>query len=163
MILARLRLALDRMLQAVCAFLMLGLAAMVIAAVSLRAAGRSPLWYDEVAAVWLAWLTFVAASLVTLRRAHLGFDGLMRLMRRLSSPLSGAVFAAGEAASLAFYAAVAFYGWRVLGIIGDEALVSLPWLQHRMVQSVVPAAAAVMFLAQVCSMPDAWRRLRADL
>lgn len=151
-----LRGALDWLLQAVCALLMVGLSVMVLAAVALRAAGNSPLWYDEIAAIWLVWLTFAAASLVTLRRAHLGFDGLVRI----SPPAWRRVFFfVGETVSLVFYAAIAIYGWRVLDIIGDEALVSLPWLEYRTVQAIIPVAGVVMFLAQVCSAPEIWQRM----
>lgn len=152
-----LRLWLDRILQGVCVALMVGLAALVLAAVFMRAAGASPLWYDEVAAIWLVWLTFFGAALVTLRRAHLGFDGLVRAL-----PLAArrACFALAEFAALAFYLATAVYGWRVLDIIGGETLVSLPWLQYKVVQGVIPVAAALMFAGQLLGCREAWERLR---
>ena len=155
---ATLRRWMDVFLQAVCAFLMIGLAVMVLVAVAMRTAGRSPLWYDEVAASWLVWLTFFGASLVTLRRAHLGFDGLVRVM---PASFRYAVFVASEAASLVFYAVVAVYGWSVLEIIAGETLVSLPWLGYEVVHAVVPATAAVMFVSQFLSAPEAWRGLAA--
>lgn len=153
---AALRRWFDVFLQAVCACLMVGLAVMVLTAVALRTAGRSPLWYDEVAAIWLVWLTFFGASLVTLRRAHLGFEGLLPV---LSPTLRSMAFAFSEAMCLLFYAAVAVYGWRVLAIIAGETLVSLPWLAYEVVQAVVPVTAVLMFAAQCFSAPEAWRRM----
>lgn len=155
---AALRRWLDVFLQAICVFLMVGLAVMVLVAVAMRTAGQSPLWYDEVAAIWLVWLTFCGASLVTLRRKHLGFDGLMPI---LPPPLRRAAFVVSEAMSLLFYATVAVYGWRVLEIIAGETLVSLPWLGYEVVQAVVPAAAVLMFVSQCFSAPEAWRRIIA--
>lgn len=146
----------DRALQAVCLLLLVGLAAMVLAAVFLRALGRSPLWYDEVAAIWLVWLTFFSSSLVTLRRSHLGFEGALAAM---PLPARRACFVAAEAASLGFYAVVAVYGWRVLGIIAGESLISLPWLDYQVAQGVIPVCGALMFVAQALSAPEAWRRL----
>ena len=156
MMVAKLRLFFDRGLQGVCVFLMVGLAVMVLTAVLLRSIGKSPLWYDEVAAIWLVWLTFFAASLVTLRRAHLGFDGLVKALPR---PLKAACFAVAEAASLLFFAAAAVYGWRVLDIIAGETLVSLPWLGYEVVQGVIPAAAVLMFVSQLLSASGAWRNI----
>ena len=153
-----LALFIDRILQGVCALLMIGLAAMVIIAVALRTIGQSPLWYDEVAAIWLVWLTFFAAALVTLRRVHLGFDAALKAMPPL---LRGFCFVGGEMIALAFYAAVAFYGWRVLDIIAGETLVSLPWLGYEIVQSVIPVSAAIMLVGQLLSAPLAWRQLSA--
>lgn len=147
---------LDGGLQAVCALLMVGLAVMVITAVFLRTIGKSPLWYDEVAAIWLVWLTFFAAALVTLRRAHLGFDGAMK---RAPAAARRVFFVIGEGASLGFYGVAAFYGWRLLDIIAGETLISLPWLGYEVVQGVIPVTAALMFAAQLLSAPDAWRRL----
>ena len=152
-----LRLLLDRFLQGVCVFLMVGLAVMVLLAVFLRTVGKSPLWYDEVAAIWLVWLTFFGASLVTLRRAHLGFDGLIF---RMPLMLRCACFAVAELASLLFYALTAVYGWLVLDIIAGETLISLPWLGYEVVQGVIPVTAMLMFVAQLLSFPESWKRMR---
>ena len=137
---------------------MVGLAVMVLTAVFMRTAGNSPLWYDEVAAIWLVWLTFFGAALVTLRRAHLGFDGAVR---RMSPAWRRGCFVVAEVASLSFYGVAAVYGWRVLAIIAGETLISLPWLGYEVVQAVIPIAAALMFVAQLLSAPAAWRQLTA--
>lgn len=148
----------DRALQFVCIVLMIGLAVMVLTAVFMRTAGNSPLWYDELAAIWLVWLTFFGAALVTLRRAHLGFDGALRCMPLVWRRAS---FVVAEVASLAFYGVAAVYGWRVLAIIAGETLISLPWLGYEVVQAVIPVAAVLMFVSQLLSAPAVWRRLAA--
>jgi len=68
---------LERVLEAVCTVLMVGLAVVVVTAVVYRYAGASLVWYDEIAAIMLAWLTYYGAALAALRRAHLGFPGLV--------------------------------------------------------------------------------------
>lgn len=153
---SQLRLLLDRILQAICVLLMVGLAVMVLTAVFLRTIGKSPLWYDEVAAIWLVWLTFFGASLVTLRRAHLGFDALTSNM---SPTPRRACFFVSEIAILSFYGITAIYGWLVLDIIAGETLISLPWLGYEVVQSVIPITATVMFVAQLLSSSESWKRL----
>lgn len=153
---AALRRFCDLLLQGVCALLMVGLAVMVITAVTMRTLGRSPGWYDEVAGIWLIWLTFFAASLVTLRRTHLGFDGLIKVM---PMPLKILAFSISEMMTLLFFAVAAFYGWRVLDIVAGEPLISVPWLYSEVVQSVIPVTAVLMFVSQLVSAPQAWRDL----
>lgn len=158
---AFLRLAVDRLLQGICAFLLLGLAVIVAAAVVFRLAGHSLVWYDELAAVWLAWLALFGAALAAGRRAHLGFDGLLKKLR--PRPLQLALFAVGELAVLGFFAVMAVYGWKALDIIAGETLVSLPWLDNAVVQSAVPVAAVLFILAQIGGWPRALEALRESL
>lgn len=153
-----LRLLVDRILQGVCALLMLGLAVIVAAAVAFRLAGNSLVWYDELAAVWLAWLSLFGAALAAGRRAHLGFDGLLKSVRPL--PLRLTLFAVGEMCVAGFFAVMAVYGWKALDIIAGESLVSLPWLDNSVVQSAVPISAVLFILAQASSWPRALESLR---
>ncbi len=72
-----LRQVLERLLEGVCMLLMVGLAVVVMLAVAYRYGGASLVWYDEVAAIMLVWLTYYGAALAALRRAHLGFPGIV--------------------------------------------------------------------------------------
>jgi hypothetical protein len=54
--------------------LMVSLTTLVIVAVIYRKAGASLSFYDEVASVVLAWITYYGAALAALRRKHIGFD-----------------------------------------------------------------------------------------
>ena len=153
-----LRLLVDRTLQGICAFLMLGLAVIVTVAVAFRLGGSSLVWYDELAAVWLAWLALFGAALAAGRRAHLGFDGLLKAVRPV--PLRLALFAVGELCVLGFFAVMAVYGWKALAVIAGETLVSLPWLDNAVVQSAVPVSAVLFMLAQAASWPRALANLR---
>ena len=148
----------DRTLQAICVLLMLGLAVIVIAAVAFRLAGSSLVWYDELAAVWLAWLSLFGAALAAGRRAHLGLDALLRAVR--PPPLQWALFVLGEVCVVAFFALMAFYGYKALAFIAGQSLVSLPWLDNSVVQAAVPVAAVLFILAQVSSWPRALAGLR---
>ena len=57
---------------------MIGLAVVVVLAVVFRKAGASLVWYDEVAAIMLAWLTYYGAALAALQARALGFPGADR-------------------------------------------------------------------------------------
>jgi len=70
----------ERLLEVITILLMVSLAVVVLVAVAYRLAGHSIAWYDEVAAIQLAWLTYYAGALAALRRAHIGVPGLVNAM-----------------------------------------------------------------------------------
>ena len=148
--LARLSLWLDRALQAFTLALIVALACVVLAGVAFRYSGRSLIWYDEVASVLLAWITFAGAALAVLRNAHLGFNGLL-----FGLPPRGraALFWTGEAIFLATFAVTAWAGWAILGIFGTETMTTLRFVPRSVVQSIVPAAAALIVLGRLLTLP----------
>ena len=79
---------LERLLEGVCVLLMVGLAVVVVLAVAYRYGGASLVWYDEVAAIMLVWLTYYGAALAALRRAHLGFPALIEASPRCAAASS---------------------------------------------------------------------------
>src|SRR4051794_20489968 len=52
--------------------LMILLSIEVTLGIVFRFSGRSLVWYDEVASVLLAWLTFYGSALASVKRAHIG-------------------------------------------------------------------------------------------
>jgi TRAP-type C4-dicarboxylate transport system permease small subunit len=155
--LARARRWLDAALQVVSIGLLLGLAALVIAAVAYRKAGASIIWYDELASVLLAWLTFFGAALAVLRHAHLGFPGVVY---RLPLALRVPAFAVSKLVVLGFWGTVVVAGTRALELMVGDALVTLPWLPMTLVQGVLPVAAAVIIVAELVDLPESLERLR---
>ena len=75
-----LRTAFERTLTAFVIFLLGSLAVIVLMGVAYRKLGISMVWYDEVASMALAWLTYYGAGLGALKRAHIGFPGLVNAM-----------------------------------------------------------------------------------
>ena len=61
-------------------FLLASLAVIVLMGVAARKLGIAMVWYDEVASIALAWLTYYGAALAALKRAHIGFPGLVNAM-----------------------------------------------------------------------------------
>ena len=153
----QLRSLLERVLEAVCTVLMIGLAVVVVAAVVYRKAGASLVWYDEVAAIMLAWLTYYGAALAALRRAHLGFPGLVS-----ASPpgLRIAALIAAETLVIGFFLVLAWYGWRVIVILAGDTLTSLPWVPVSFTQSVIPIGGLLIALAEALTIPERWREAR---
>jgi len=132
------------------------LAAVVLYAVAARTAGSSPIWYDEVASVMLAWLSFLGAALAALRHAHLNFESLL-VTRALA--LRKTMFVFGEIVFVAVFVLMAWAGWRILDIFGDETLTSLRFVPLALVHSVVPVGSALMIVSRVLVMRDNWQRV----
>ena len=133
--------------------LMVALALVVVLGVVFRRLGAALVWYDEVASILLAWLTFYGAALAALHRAHIGFP---KLVDGLAPRLRRSVILIGEGFVLAFFLVTAWAGWRVFGILGGETLVSLPWVPQRLAQSVIPIGAVLFIIAEVVTFPEVW-------
>ena len=145
---------LQRALEFTVVVLMVALALVVVLGVVFRRLGAALVWYDEVASILLAWLTFYGAALAALHRAHIGFP---KLVDGLAPHLRRPLILLGEAFVLAFFIVTAWAGWRVFGILGGETLVSLPWVPQRLAHSVVPIGAVLFIIAELVTLPDVWR------
>lgn len=154
----RLRRTLDVTLQWVLVGLMVLLTVMVVVAVVYRKAGASLSWYDEVASVMLAWITYYGAALAALRRQHLGFDGVLL---RLPLEIRMTTFMVAEFLVIGFFVLLAWAGWRVLEVVGDENLISLPWISVSLTQSVIPVGAALFVVCELLSLPESWAATKA--
>lgn len=149
---------LQRALEVITIALLVVLAAVVVSAVFARyILNASFIWYDEVASVLLAWITFYGAAYAAGRRRHLGFEGLL-----ISLPIGmrTALFVIGEGIVVAVFGILAYAGWFILQIMGSETLVSLRWVPLWFTQSVVPIGGILFVTAQLLTAPDALRRLR---
>ncbi len=150
---------LQRVLETITVSLLVALAGVVVSAVVARYWFNSSFhWYDEVASVMLAWITYFGAALAALRRQHLGFSGVVMSLGKVGR---GACFAVTEVIIYIVFGAMAWAGWYVLGVMAGETLVSLDWVPLQFTQSVVPIGSGLFILAQVLSTPEAWRRLMA--
>lgn len=146
-----LRTAFDRALTAFVIFLLASLAVIVLMGVTYRKLGIAMVWYDEVASIALAWLTYYGAALAALKRAHIGFPGLVNAMPPL---LRVPVVLLGEAIIIGFFALLAWFGYQVLVILEGDTMVSLTWVPTQFTQSVIPVGAVFFILAQLFSLPE---------
>ncbi|MFW2364949.1 MAG: TRAP transporter small permease [Desulforhopalus sp.] len=156
----KLKLLFEKLLEVISIFLLITLAFIVVLAVVFRFSGQSLIWYDEVASVVLAWLTYYGSALAACNRGHLGFPGLFL---SLPKKLRIAAFIFGEVVVIGFFALIGYAGWFVLGIFGDETLISLPWISLSFTQSVIPVGACLFILAELLSLPDAWAKAMAGI
>jgi TRAP-type C4-dicarboxylate transport system permease small subunit len=144
-----------RLLEGISLGLLVLLAVIVVLAVVYRTLGMSLIWYDELASVLLAWLTYFGAALAALKRAHLGFTGILT-----SSPLftRKVMFWFSEVCVYSFVLVCAYAGWYVLRVFGNESLVSLP-IPLSVTQSVVPIGFVLFAIAQLASTRSAYEDL----
>lgn len=142
-------------LEVVVLLLVGALALVVVVGVGFRKAGASLVWYDEVASILLAWLTYYGAALAALNRAHIGMP---TLVDRLSGLPRTVMVLVGEVCVLSFFAVMAWAGVRVLSVLGGTTLVSLPSVPMSVAQSVIPIGAVLFIVAQLLSLPDVLRR-----
>lgn len=152
-----LRAGLERLLALVVTLLMIAMVVVVVVAVVYRKSGASLVWYDEIASIMLAWLTYYGAALAALKRAHIGLPGFVA-----SAPpgLKLVLFVLAEVFVLGFFSLLAWTGYEVLLVLEGDNLVSLPEVSTQYTQSVIPIGAALFILAEVLSIPEQWRRLK---
>ena len=147
----RFRAAYGRLLEWVVIVLMVVLAVEVTLGVVFRFAGRSLIWYDEVASVLLAWVTFYGSALASVRRSHIGCPVLVE---RMPWPARRAVSIAAQILVIAFFALLGGVGVWITPILATDTLVSLPWIPMSVVQSVIPVSAALIIVAEVMHLID---------
>ena len=151
------RQTLERFLETVVLALMTSLAVVVLVGVIFRKAGASLVWYDEVASILLAWLTFYGSSLAALKRVHIGFP---KLVEAAPARLRAALLIVRALIVTGFFLLVAWAGWRLLEVLEGTALVSLPWVPAALAQSVIPIGAVLFVAAELITTVDL---LRASL
>jgi TRAP-type C4-dicarboxylate transport system permease small subunit len=154
----RFRIVFERALTAFVIFLLAAMALLILVGVALRTFGIPLVWYDEGAAIMLAWLTYYGAALAALKRAHIGFPGIVNAL-----PPRGRVVAVcfGEVCVITFFALLAWYGFQVLKVLGGDTMVSLP-VPTQLTQSVIPIGAVLFIMAQLLSLPEVLRQARGQ-
>lgn len=149
----------ERFLEWICIVLMAALAAEVVAGVVFRYSGHSLVWYDEVATILLAWVTFYGAALAVLKHAHMGVPEIVRML-----PAGARVVAAvvAQLCTMAFFVLLAWVGYSVLEILASDRLVSLPEVSEAYAISVIPIGAVLFVASQLLVFPEVLREARRE-
>ena len=147
----------ERLLEWIAIVLMAALAVEVMAGVAFRYSGYSLGWYDEVATILLAWVTFYGSALAVLKHAHMGVPEIVRMM---PPRLRVAATVLAQLCTLVFYLVLAWTGYAVLEILASDTLVSLPAVSVAYAQSVIPVSAFLIIIAQLLVFPEVLRDAR---
>ena len=148
----------ERLLEWIVIALMAALALEVTVGVLFRTFGASLVWYDEVASILLAWLTFYGSALAAAKRAHIGCPELVSLL-----PPGGrvAMRVLADALVIVFFVLLGWTGYSILDVLATDNLVSLPEVSVAYIQSVIPISAVLIVLAELLTLPEALAQARA--
>jgi TRAP-type C4-dicarboxylate transport system permease small subunit len=153
----RLRAGYEKFLETIVILLMVVLFCEVTVGVVFRMSGASLSWYDEIASVLLAWLTYYGAALAAIKRAHIGCPApIAALKPTLRVPLT----LLGEAFVFGFLIVLAWMGYAVMDVLATDYLVSLPEVSVAYTQSVIPIGAILFIIAEALSLPEILRQAR---
>lgn len=144
----------ERLLETITVLLILSLATVVVLGVIYRWAGEALSWYDEVASVQLAWLTYYGAALAALKRSHIGVPGFIAIV---PPPFRVALVILAELIIIGFFLILAWNGYVVLVVLEGDTLISLPDISTQFTQSVIPIAAILYVTAEILNFPQIWR------
>jgi TRAP-type C4-dicarboxylate transport system permease small subunit len=149
----------ERFLEWICILLMAALAVEVTAGVVFRYSGHSLVWYDEVATILLAWVTFYGSALAVLKHAHMGVPEIVRML----PPAPRVVVAViAQLCTMAFFVLLAWMGYSILEVLGSDRLVSLPEVPVAVTNSVIPISAVLFVIGQVLVFPEVLREARGE-
>jgi len=153
MSLLKLRSGFEWLLEVITMFLVVALTVVVLLGVSFRYTGNSLGWYDEVAAVMLAWVTYYGAALAALKRAHISVPGFVYSRPRA---VRVALVVIGEVITITFFVLLAVYGVYIIGVLGGSTMVSVQ-IPTAVTQSTIPIGAALYVIAELLNLPDILR------
>lgn len=140
-----------RILEWVVGTLMVVLAVEVTAGVIFRAVGHSLIWYDEVASILLAWLTYYGSALASVRRAHIGCPEVVDAMPWRARRVVNIV---AQLVVIGFFVVLGYVGVTIMPILSGDSMVSLPWVPMNFVQSVIPISSALIVIAELTHLVD---------
>ena len=149
----------ERFLEWICIALMAALAVEVTAGVVFRYSGHSLVWYDEVATILLAWVTFYGSALAVLKHAHMGVPEVVGMLPPRARVAAAVV---AQLCTLAFFVLLAWVGTRILEVLAADRLVSLPEVSVAYALSVIPVSAVLFVIGQLLVFAEVLREARGD-
>ena len=145
-IIERLERAFATALKAVSGLLIASMLLVLLMAVIGRKIGVSFSWYDEVAAILLAWLTYIGAALVALHRGHIGMGNIVDAT---GGTLRAALLVVRAVIISIFFLTLAWHGYKVMEAMSGFALITVPWMPVAVTQSIIPIGSVLFILAEV--------------
>jgi len=121
-----------------------------------RTLGHALSWYDEVASVLLAWLTFYGSALGSFKRAHIGCPEIINgLSERWRRPLS----IIAQVIVIGFFVTLGFVGLEIMPILATDNMTSLPDVPMNIVQSVIPISCVLILICEIDELVRIIRKL----
>jgi TRAP-type C4-dicarboxylate transport system permease small subunit len=149
----------DTCLQYIMFVMMIALAVTVVVGVVYRWSGNALVWYDEVASVQLAWLTYYGSAYAALKGAHIGVPNILK-----SFPISlrKVFFVVSKIVIYSFFALMTYYGLIVMKLIHGETLTTLEWVPQSLVQSVIPVGSFLFMLSETLRLKEDYQGVMGE-
>jgi len=146
----------DKVLEFVLFAMMIALATVVILGVSFRWAGHALVWYDEIASMQLAWLTYYGSAYAALKGGHISVPSILRSFPlHIRKPL----FFLSKLFVYSFFALLTFYGFKVMNLVQGETLTTLDWFPQPLAQSVIPIASILFIISETLNFKDSYQQM----
>jgi len=141
----------DIFLQYVMFIMMIAMAITVVLGVIFRWSGQALVWYDEVASVQLAWLTYYGSAYAALKGAHIGVPSILK---SFPVPMRKVFFVVSKIVIFSFFSLMTYYGLIVMKLIHGETLTTLEWVPQSLVQSVIPVGSFLFMLSETLRLKE---------
>ncbi len=147
----RLRTIYGQFLTLVVSILMVTLFIEVTLGVIFRTIGQPLVWYDEVASILLAWLTFYGSALASFKRAHIGCPEIVAMC---SPRFRRALGILAQLIVIVFFGLLGWYGLVIMPILATDFMSSLPAVSMAVAQSVIPISAVLILIGEFLALYD---------
>lgn len=151
--------AYDKYLQYFLFLQMILLSLTVVVGVCFRWAGNSLVWYDEVAGIQLAWITYFGSAYASLKGLHIGMPTLIKIFPQGVRKI---LFILSKIIILLFFLILTYYGTKIIIVLRGDTLVTLDWVPQSFVQSVIPVSAVLIIISEFLFYKQAYEQTMKD-
>ena len=149
----------DKYLQYFLFFQMISLSITVLLGVCFRWAGHSLVWYDEIAGIQLAWITYFGSAYASLKGLHIGMPTLIKVFPK---DIRKILFVLSKIIIFLFFLVLTYYGTKVIIVLRGDTLVTLDWIPQSFVQSVIPVSSLLIIISEFLSCKEAYEQTIKD-
>jgi TRAP-type C4-dicarboxylate transport system permease small subunit len=138
---------------------MISLSITVLLGVCFRWAGHSLVWYDEIAGIQLAWITYFGSAYASLKGLHIGMPTLIKVFPK---DIRKILFVLSKIIIFLFFLVLTYYGTKVIIILRGDTLVTLDWIPQSFVQSVIPVSSLLIIISELLFYKEAYEQTIKD-
>jgi TRAP-type C4-dicarboxylate transport system permease small subunit len=149
----------DKYLQYFLFFQMISLSITVLLGVCFRWAGHSLVWYDEIAGIQLAWITYFGSAYASLKGLHIGMPTLIKVFPK---DIRKILFVLSKIIIFLFFLVLTYYGTKVIIVLRGDTLVTLDWIPQSFVQSVIPVCSLLIIISEFLFYKEAYEQTLKD-
>jgi TRAP-type C4-dicarboxylate transport system permease small subunit len=138
---------------------MISLSITVLLGVCFRWAGHSLVWYDEIAGIQLAWITYFGSAYASLKGLHIGMPTLIKVFPK---DIRKILFVLSKIIIFLFFLVLTYYGTKVIIVLRGDTLVTLDWIPQSFVQSVIPVSSLLIIISEFLFYKEAYEQTIKD-